>query len=66
MALPLVTNLGSRGRRRRYLLAACGLGVALLAAAALVGVAAPRGARLLLFVPLFVAALGLLQARGGT
>ena len=66
MAIPLVTNLGPIGRRRRYLMGACALAVALLLAGGLVLAGAPRGARLLLLVPLFFAALGFLQARGGT
>jgi len=66
MALPLVTNIGSRGRRHRYLMCAAALGLSVLVAAGLVLAGAPRGARLILFVPLFLAALGFLQARGGT
>jgi hypothetical protein len=66
MALPLVTNLGSRGRRRRSLVGAAGFAVALAAGAGLAALGAPRGARLVLFVPLFAGALGVLQARGGT
>lgn len=66
MALPLVTNIGSSGRRRRYLMGAAGLGVALLVVAGLAAFGAPRGARIVLFLPLFGGALGLLQARGGT
>ncbi|HEV8584889.1 MAG TPA: hypothetical protein VGT02_07945 [Methylomirabilota bacterium] len=66
MALPLVTNIGSRGRRRRFLMGVGGLVVVLLLGAAFVLLDAPRGARLVLFLPLFAAALGLLQARGGT
>ena len=66
MALPLVTNIGSRGRRRRYLMGAAGLLLALLVAAGLELAGVGRGARLVLFVPLFVAALGALQGRAGT
>ena len=66
MALPLVTNLGSRGRRRRYLMGAAGLALTLLLAAGLVLFGAARGARLVLFLPLLVAALGFFQARNGT
>jgi len=66
MALPLVTNIGSRGRRRRYLMGAVGLALTLLLAAGLVLFGAPRGARLVLFPPLLVAALGFFQGRGGT
>jgi len=66
MALPLVTNIGSRGRRRRYLLGAAGLALTVLLAAAFAAFGIARGARLVLFLPLFIAALGFMQARGGT
>ena len=66
MTLSLVTNLGSRGRRLRYLMGAAGLVLTLLLAAAFVVFGVARGARLVLFVPLFVAALGLIQGRTGT
>jgi len=66
MALPLVTNIGSRGRRRRYLMGAAGLAVTVLTAAAFAYFGIARGARLVLFLPLFVAALGFLQGYGGT
>ena len=66
MALPLVTNIGSRGRRRRALMGAAGLALTLLLAADFLFFGVPRGARLVLFVPLLVAALGFLQARQAT
>ena len=66
MALPLVTNLGSRGRRRRYLMGAAGLAVTVLTAVAFAYFGVARGARLILFLPLFVAAMGFMQAHGGT
>ena len=66
MAPSLVTNLGSRGRRRRYLMGAAGLVLTLLLAAAFVVFGVARGARLMLVVPLFVAALGFIQGRTGT
>jgi hypothetical protein len=66
MALSLVTNLGSRGRRLRYLMGAAGLTLTVLLAAAFVVFGIARGARLVLFLPLFVAALGFLQGRTGT
>jgi hypothetical protein len=62
----VVTNLGERGRRRRYLMGAVALLASLALAAALLLLGVGRGARLVLFVPLLIAALGLLQARGGT
>ncbi len=66
MALPLVTNLGSRGRRRRALMGAAGLALTLVLAAGFLVFGVARGARLVLFVPLLIAALGFLQAREAT
>jgi hypothetical protein len=66
MAVPVVTNLESRGRRRRSLMGAAGLAVTVVLAAGFVVFGVARGARLVLFVPLLVAALGFLQAHGGT
>ena len=66
MALPLVTNLGSRGRRRRYLMGAAGLAVTVLTAAVFAYFGIARGARLILFLPLFVAAMGFMQGHSGT
>jgi hypothetical protein len=66
MALPLVTNLESRGRRRRSLIGVAGLALTLLLAAGFASFGVPRGARLVLFVPLLVAALGFLQAHAAT
>jgi hypothetical protein len=66
MALPLVTNLGSRGRRVRSLMGAAGLALTVLLAAAFVFFGVARGARLILFLPLFTAALGFMQARSAT
>ena len=66
MAVPLVTNIGESGRRRRYLMGAGGLAAAVLLAAGLLVLGAPQGARFIVIVPLFFAALGFLQAHGGT
>jgi hypothetical protein len=62
----MVTNLGERGRRRRYLMGALGLVASLALAAAFLLLDVARGARLVLFLPLLVAALGFLQARSAT
>ena len=59
-------NLGPKGRRRRILLGAVMLGVSLILWLALAGTQAPRGWRLVLIMPLFLAMLGLLQARENT
>jgi hypothetical protein len=45
---------------------AAGLAVTVLTAAAFAYFGIARGARLVLFLPLFVAALGFLQGYGGT
>jgi len=66
MAVPLVTNLESRGRRRRSLMGVAGLALTLVLAAGFELFGLARGARLVLFVPLLVAALGFLQAHGST
>jgi hypothetical protein len=66
MALPLVTNLESRGRRRRSLMGMAALALTLLLAAGFAFFGVARGPRLVLFVPLFVAALGFLQAHAAT
>jgi hypothetical protein len=66
MAIPLVTNIGSGGRRRRYVIGGAALAVALLLLAGIVLGGAPRGARLVVFLPFLVGALGFLQAQGGT
>ncbi len=63
---PLAENIGPIGCRKRTVLAATLLVLALLGAAALVVGGAPRGARVVLFVPFWLAALGFLQARGHT
>ena len=62
--MALATNIGSSGRRRRYLLGAGGLSVGLGLAAALVLSGAPLGARFLGFLPFAFGALGIFQARG--
>jgi len=64
-ALP-VANIGPRGRRRRFGLGLIALGSGAILAAALMAVAVPRGWRLVVFLPLWVAALGVFQARDKT
>jgi hypothetical protein len=64
--MPLASNIGSAGRRRRYLLGAAALAVGVGLAAALVLGGAPLGARFLVFLPFAFGALGVLQARGHT
>lgn len=64
--MPVATNIGAGGRRRRYILGAAALGLGVALAAALVLGGAPLGARLLVFLPFAFGALGVLQARGHT
>ena len=64
--MPLATNIGWTGRRRRYLMGAAALALGLALAAALVAGPAPLGARFLVFVPFAFGALGILQAHQHT
>jgi hypothetical protein len=64
--MPLASNIGPGGRRRRSILGAAALALGVALAAALVLGGAPLGARLLVFVPFALGALGLLQAQGQT
>jgi hypothetical protein len=64
--MPLAANLKWRGRRQRYIMGAVGLAVGMAVAAGLVLGRAPQGARLVVFVPFLVGALGVLQAHGHT
>ena len=59
-------NLGPRERRKRRLLGIVSLTVAVGVAFVLVAFGAPRWSRLVVFFPLWMAGLGLLQARAQT
>lgn len=59
-------NIGPRERRKRRLLGIVSLTVAVGAAFVLVSFGAPRWSRLFVFFPLWMAGLGLLQARAQT
>lgn len=59
-------NLGAREQRKRRLLGIVSLTVAVGVAFLLVIFDAPRPARLVVFFPLWIAGLGLLQARERT
>ena len=61
-----VANIGPRERRKRRLLGIVSLTVAVGAAVVRVAFGAPRWSRLVLFFPLWMAGLGLLQAREKT
>ncbi len=57
-----VSNIGPRGRRQRLALGLVSFGIAMLLGVVLFGFGAARGWRLVLFVPLWVGALGIFQA----
>jgi hypothetical protein len=59
-------NIGPRERRKRRLLGIVSLTVAVGVAFVLVSFSAPRWSRLVVFLPLWMAGLGLLQAREKT
>ena len=59
-------NIGPRERRKRRLLGIVSLTVAVAVAFVLVALGAPRWSRLVVFFPLWMAGLGLLQAREKT
>lgn len=59
-------NLGPRERRKRRLLGVVALTVGVAAAFVLVVMGAPRWSRLVIFFPMWMAGLGLLQAREKT
>jgi hypothetical protein len=62
----IARNIGATGRRQRLIGGAVLLAAGLAAAAALQLTGAPRGLRLLLFLPFAAGAVGLLQARDHT
>lgn len=64
--MPAACNIGSSGQHRRYIIGGVGLLIGVVLAAALVLLGAPQGARLLVFVPFALGALGFFQARGQT
>lgn len=61
-----VANIGPRERRRRLRGGLVALAAAAIGAALLLGLGAPRGARVVLFLPLWAAGLGVFQAREKT
>ena len=62
----MTPNIGPRGRRRRLTFGLLGFGAAVLAAIALLALGVPRGWRAVVFLPLWLGALGVLQASGKT
>jgi hypothetical protein len=61
-----IPNIGARERGRRLAVGLAMTAVSVVAAVWLLASGAPRGWRLLVFVPLFIAAIGLLQVRANT
>ncbi|MGI9106884.1 MAG: hypothetical protein ACR2G4_11620 [Pyrinomonadaceae bacterium] len=61
-----VANIGPREQRKRRLLGIVALTVGVAAAFVLVVYGAPRGLRAVVFFPIWLAGLGLLQAREKT
>jgi hypothetical protein len=61
--IPGSCNIGANEVRSRQLVAAVGFLLFISSSIALLGVDAPRGARLALFVPLMVASIGWVQSR---
>ena len=62
----MTPNIGPRGQRRRLRFGVVALGLAAVCAAALLALDAPRLSRAILFVPLWIAGLGVFQARDKT
>jgi len=62
----IARNLGVGGRRQRLLMGIVFLAVAVVGGALLVAAGLPRGARVLVFLPFYLGALGLLQYRDHT
>jgi hypothetical protein len=65
-AIDRIANIGPRGQQRRLKLGIMALVAAALLAGVLFGLGAPRGWRLVLCPPLWIAARGFFQARGKT
>jgi hypothetical protein len=61
-----IANIGPRGQQRRLRLGLMAFAAAALLAGVLFGLGAPRGWRLALFPPLWIAGLGFFQSRDKT
>ena len=62
----MIPNIGPRGQRQRLTFGLVSLGAAALLGGVLVALGAARGWRAVLFVPLWLSALGFFQAREKT
>jgi hypothetical protein len=65
-AIHHIANIGPRGQQRRLRLGIMALVAAALLGGVLFGLEAPRGWRLVLFLPLWIAGLGFFQSRDKT
>ena len=65
-AVACIPNIGPNGRRRRFIWGVMALAASVLLVAALAVGGADRRWRLVVFLPLWIAALGVLQAREKT
>jgi hypothetical protein len=61
-----IPNIGPRGQRQRLTFGLVSLAIAVLLSAALFALDAGRAWRIALFVPLWIGALGVFQARDKT
>ncbi len=66
MAITQIPNIGPRGQQRRLTLGLLALGVAAVSAFILFTTGAPTSWRLGLFLPIWLGALGVFQAREKT
>jgi len=64
--MPEIPNIGPRGQRQRLRFGLIALAAAVVCGAALLALHAPRFSRAILFLPLWVAGLGVFQARDKT
>jgi hypothetical protein len=62
----IARNLGAGGRRHRLLMGIAFTAIAVIGGAALVAAGLPRGTRVLLAIPFYLGAVGLLQYRDHT
>jgi hypothetical protein len=62
----IARNLGVTGRRQRLLMGIAFTAVAVIGAAVLMAGGLPRGARIVLFLPFYLGAVGFLQYRDHT
>lgn len=64
--MPEIPNIGPRGQQQRVRFGLFALGLAVVLGAALLAFHAPRLSRAIVFLPLWLAGLGVFQARAKT